>query len=289
LPKHIELGPKWKVGHGASGADIWVKDNKGNSLLIIECKTVGEEFKNAWKDTKEDGGQLFSYFQQEKSTQFVALYASDFAGNEIKFDYKLIAVRDDEEYLKSFGKKNVPNFKEATILRQHNVSGHENAFDKLIYLFLAKIVDEGQNTKELKFYWKGTVYDDVFSLIDRLQLLYKTGMGKETIAYIDNQDIEKAFRMFESKSDATKETIKKYFRELKFFTNNDFAFIDIHNERLFYQNAEVLLKIVKMLQDIKLQIKRKIRILCSNCRHRKRISPFKSSQSFDFYVWTGQY
>lgn len=26
----------------------------------------------------------------------------------------------------------------ATILRQHNVSGHENAFDKLINIFLAK-------------------------------------------------------------------------------------------------------------------------------------------------------
>jgi len=96
-PKHIELEPKWKLGHGASGgrADIWVKDNNNNSLLIIECKTAGKEFENAWKDTLEDGGQLFSYFQQEKSTQFLALYASDFSDNKTKFDYKLITVRDD--------------------------------------------------------------------------------------------------------------------------------------------------------------------------------------------------
>ena len=47
-PEHIELEPKWKVGHGASGgrADILVKDNSGKSLLIIECKTEGNEFKN---------------------------------------------------------------------------------------------------------------------------------------------------------------------------------------------------------------------------------------------------
>ena len=39
----------------------------------------------------------------------------------------------------------------ATILRRHNVSGHENAFDKLINLFLAKVVDEQENPPELKF------------------------------------------------------------------------------------------------------------------------------------------
>ncbi|MCK9562097.1 MAG: restriction endonuclease subunit S [Bacteroidales bacterium] len=96
-PKHIELEPKWKLGHGASGgrADIWVKNNNDDSLLIIECKTAGKEFENAWKDTLEDGGQLFSYFQQEKSTQFLALYASDFVDDEVKSDYKLIPVRDD--------------------------------------------------------------------------------------------------------------------------------------------------------------------------------------------------
>ena len=42
----------------------------------------------------------------------------------------------------------------AAILRQHNVSGRENAFDKLVNLFLCKIVDETNNSKELKFYWK---------------------------------------------------------------------------------------------------------------------------------------
>ncbi|GAB1430896.1 hypothetical protein MASR2M18_17300 [Ignavibacteria bacterium] len=106
-PKNIELEPKWKLGHGVSGgrADIWVKDSNDNSLLIIECKTAEKEFENAWKDTLEDGGQLFSYFQQEKSTQFLALYASDFSDDEIKFDYKLIAVLDNKEYLYSNRKR----------------------------------------------------------------------------------------------------------------------------------------------------------------------------------------
>ena len=47
----------------------------------------------------------------------------------------------------------------ATILRQHNVAGRENAFDKLVNLFLCKLVDEIENPDDLKFYWKGVAYD----------------------------------------------------------------------------------------------------------------------------------
>jgi len=42
----------------------------------------------------------------------------------------------------------------ATILRKYNVSERENAFNKLVNLFLCKIVDEQQNPDNLKFYRK---------------------------------------------------------------------------------------------------------------------------------------
>lgn len=42
----------------------------------------------------------------------------------------------------------------ATILRQYNVSGRENAFDKLVNLFLCKVVDENKNPDNLKVYRK---------------------------------------------------------------------------------------------------------------------------------------
>ncbi|HCC87337.1 MAG TPA: type II restriction endonuclease, partial [Prevotella sp.] len=50
-------------------------DEDKDSLLIIECKK-SDEFQGAWNDTLEDGAQLFSYFQQEKSTKFLCLYTS---------------------------------------------------------------------------------------------------------------------------------------------------------------------------------------------------------------------
>jgi len=230
-PAHIELEPKWQVGHGASGgrADILVKDNDDKSLLIIECKTAGSEFSKAWNTTQTKPTQLFSYVQQTRTTKFIALYASDFVDNKVVSNYYLINVSDNDELLKNnpklqsyknastveeiykvwsdtYGKdfatlglfednkaydigktkftsndlKNI-NSKDiqgkyhefATILRQHNVSGRENAFDKLVNLFLCKVVDEKENPKELKFYWKGKAYDNPFDFQDRLQQLYK--------------------------------------------------------------------------------------------------------------------
>ena len=313
-PEHLELEPKWKVGHGASGgrADILVKDNAGRALLIIECKTTGGEFKRAWNKTLQDGDQLFSYAQQISETQFLCLYASDFESGTVSFQTNLIAHRDNPKYLDDNpefkGFKTATDVKErfavwrdtykldfrtqglfetiiqpyhigkdkytvadlhgisasdqqkkyhefATILRQHNVSGRENAFDKLVNLFLCKLVDEIENPQELKFYWKGVAYDTHFDLLDRLQQLYQKGMGKflgETITYIDQSAVQNAMRFIRQNPDATQKAVWHLFMQQKFFTNNDFSLIDVHNEKLFYQNADVLLKILQMWQDIRL-------------------------------------
>ncbi len=100
-PEHLELEPRSRVGRGASGgrADILVKDHKNNPLLIIECKTGGDEFNKAWKKTLQDGDQLFSYAQQIRKTQYLCLYASDFVENKVRIDQKIIAHRDDENIL----------------------------------------------------------------------------------------------------------------------------------------------------------------------------------------------
>ena len=87
-PEHLELEPRWRVGHGASGgrADILVKNQENKALLIIECKTPGDEFEKAWQKTQQDGDQLFSYAQQIVGTQYLCLYASSFIGNKLDFD-----------------------------------------------------------------------------------------------------------------------------------------------------------------------------------------------------------
>lgn len=141
----------------------------------------------------------------------------------------------------------------ATILRKYNVGGRENAFDKLVNLFLAKIVDEQQNSGDLQFNWKGVAQDTYFELVDRLQRLYQVGMEKfldEKVSYVSEKDVVDSFRL---RKDAAKEAILKYFKELKYFSNNDFTFLDVYNEQLFYQNSKILVEIVQMLQDMKLK------------------------------------
>ena len=315
-PKHIELEPKWKLGRGASGgrADILVKKQNEKPLLIIECKTYGKEFEKAWKETKEDGGQLFSYAQQIAETEFLCLYASEFdeKNNQLLKEQRIISHKDNEEILaqdktlKSY--KQATNVKERfevwkktyqleftqtgifeesiqpyqigkykytlqddtrpitaedkegkyhrfrTILRQHNIARKETAFEVLVNLFLAKIVDEEENPTDLHFYWKGIAYDNYYDFIDRLQKLYQIGMDKflkDEVMYISNEQIENAF--WAAKRNATKETIKEYFRKLKFFSNNAFSLINVHNERLFNKNTKVIVELVQMWQNLRLK------------------------------------
>lgn len=42
--------------------------------------------------------------------------------------------------------------------------------------------------------------------------------------------------------------MQNYIKELKFYSNNDFAFLEVHNKELFLKNALVLKEIVELLQ-----------------------------------------
>lgn len=201
-----------------------------------------EDFFQVWAETYEYDSMTRGAFEDEVPTFGISnkrLNAKD--------DLRPV---DTEEIKKKYNEF-------AVILRQHNVGSHENAFDKLVNLFLAKVVDETNNPSDLHFYWKGKSYDDDFLLQDRLQRLYRDGMYKflhEDVTYIEEGEIDKAFRWVLNDLDATKRQIKDYFRQLKFFSDNDFSFISVHNKRLFKQNAEILRKVVKMLQDIRLRV-----------------------------------
>lgn len=277
--------------------------------MIIECKTTdskNSEFIKEWNRMQEDGGQLFSYFQQEKGVKYLCLYTSDFSD---KLEYKnyIIQAYDNEEYLKekelqnSYKKSNnnielfktwkesyelqyfkqgifeanvnaykileitptFDNLKElkeegkyhefAKILRKHNISGKENAFDKLVNIFLCKIYDETFNKNNLKFGYFGVMADTYANMQDRLMWLYKEAMKEflgEKITFVSNEDIEKDFKQLKIKT--LKEVMQNYIKELKFYSNNDFAFLEVHNKELFLKNALVLKEIVELFANYKL-------------------------------------
>lgn len=213
-------------------------DNKLHSFLEMREQQGGsEDFFNVWKQT----------YKQDFTTRGLFEEGID-AFNIGKKSYGVNDLETIDEY--SLDKK----YNEfALILRKHTISSHENAFDKLVNLFLAKIIDERYHSDELQLLWKGAAYDDYFSLQDRLINLYKRGMKEffdDEVASVENAEIENAFKFLTSKADEARDTIKRYFRKLKYFNNNPFAFLDVHNEQLFYKNAVILKDTISMLQDI---------------------------------------
>ena len=316
-PEHIELEPKWQLGRDAKGgkADIVVKDEKGDVLIIIECKTAGAEYNKEVKNTEEYGGQLFSYWQQENATRWLALYASDWKNGEILVKSQVISCQDDknieamakkdrdvliyrnakndaerfEVWSETYNKTWIDNliFDEESqaynigipplrkhklrdftpedrivnrfeeILRHNNVSDKENAFNRLVALFICKLVDEikKQDFEEVEFQYKqGT--DTYESLQDRLQRLHTQGMEefmKEKIFYVEADYAERLFVQYTGhKRKQAIEELNKTIRILKFYSNNDFAFKDVHNEELFFQNGKILVEVVQLFQPYRI-------------------------------------
>ncbi|EHR5330310.1 N-6 DNA methylase, partial [Campylobacter coli] len=82
---------------------------------------------------------------------------------------------------------------------------------------------------------------------------YKEAMKEflgEKITFVSNEDIEKDFKQLKIKT--LKEVMQNYIKELKFYSNNDFAFLEVHNKELFLKNALVLKEIVELFANYKL-------------------------------------
>lgn len=206
-PENIELERTWTLGHEQKSgrADICVSNQNGKMLFIVECKTFGVEYNKEMKNILSDGGQLISYWQQERGCRWLVLYASNInSSNDIEYITDSIDCSDDENILnlarkdatillykdahtaselydawketyeqrfsgdiifrddsvaydigvKPLRKKDLKDFSEndkivnrfEEILRHNNVSDKENAFNRLIALFICKLVDEIQKT-----------------------------------------------------------------------------------------------------------------------------------------------
>lgn len=103
-PENIELEKSWGMGHTEGYLDIWVKDDQNNSFAMIECKTWGKEYEKYVKETfthknkskENDGGQIFTYLQQEpKATKAVCYYASHITGNSLEYKNAIIHNKED--------------------------------------------------------------------------------------------------------------------------------------------------------------------------------------------------
>lgn len=312
-PQHLILERKYPLGRtGKSGkSDISVFDREGKSLIIIECKTWGGEYNKEKNRMIENGGQLFSYLQQDKNTRFLCLYTSQLNDdNEVVYENAIIQIKDREETLRLLveSKEEIKSYQEAKtteelyeawkenfncyfapngifdqevqaynpeyipikkkdlqpfsegegrklfnqfeeILRHNNISDKSNAFNRILSLILCKIVDEQKKENDVTEFQIIEGKDTPEKIQERLQELYARGMKeflKEEIVNYSEKDIDYWVSNFPNQIAQTE--IKRILRELKFYSNNEFAFKEVHNEKLFLENAKVLNEIITLLQ-----------------------------------------
>ena len=185
------------------------------------------------------------------------------------FDYDINAY---EIELKPLKRKDLKPFPEANqifnqfmeILRYNNISDNANAFNRFLSLMLCKIVDEEKGSEAvLDFQIKeGEDEKNPEAVQDRLQRLYAKGMEEhldEEIVYFEDQKIKEIIELYPKETPI--EEIEEMFKQIKYYTQNEFALKEVHNKELFLKNSKVLNEVIKMLQNYQFRYTKKQQFL----------------------------
>lgn len=276
--------------------DILVKTPEGVPFFMVECKTWGGEYDKEKAKMIKNGGQLFTYYSNLRAVRYLCLYTSkiditveyrnsivdvedswvglsevkdiynhwnkNFKDNGIfdsfapPYDIKHRALTYGElETLKEEDSGKIYN-QIMEILRHNAISDKPNAFNKLLNLFVCKIIDEDRNPdEELEFQWLETDTDESLQL--RLNDLYKEGMWRFLeIDVIDYKQDDVVQRLSSLDSD-TKQWVMEMYTNTRLKKSPNFAFVEVQDERTFALNAKVVREIVELLQVYKFRYAQK--------------------------------
>lgn len=148
------------------------------------------------------------------------------------------------------------------ILRHNVVSDKPNAFNKLLNLFVCKIIDENRNpTDELKFQWLEDDTDETLQM--RLNDLYKDGMWRFLnikVTDYSEDEVNIALQGVDV-DDNFKQTIRNMIRDTRLKKSPNFAFKEVLDEKSFKANAKIVKEIVTLLQGYKFRYRQKHQFL----------------------------
>lgn len=301
-PENIVLEKDWKLGHKGKGfLDIQVLDNLGKSYLMIECKTWGDEFEKEKKNTQDNGGQLFSYFIQERNTEFLCLYASFLEDGEIKYQNEVVIVT--EEMKKS------ENQREAFESWQPQVFEKKGVFDKDSKPYLAEFT--GLTKSELKplsandggnifnnfaeilrrnvVSDKNNAFNKIFNLFlakivdefetknkEELDFQWREEETNEEVMIRLNDLYKRGMELYLDlkieavtedeinkaiKSFVNKEEVRDLFIRQRLYSGNEFAFKEVFDKKSFDENCLVVKEIVKLLEGYQIKYSTKQQFL----------------------------
>lgn len=270
-PNCIELEKTYKLGHKDKGRlDICIKRGK-QTWALIECKTYGTEYDNEKINVLNDGGQIFSYYAQDRLAEVICIYTSKIENHVITYISEQILTENldkngdvisifnswNKEFINNGFFDSISNVYEAKrvnlrkkdlidltkesgktlynnfeeILRKYVISDKSNAFNVIFNLFVCKIFDEDIKSSIEELDFQIKIGDDDLSLITRLSNLYKESVEKYLSLNMD----------------------EKYFSIDKKIALKEFQFIDVYNDETFKLNSKVLSEVVFLLQKYKIK------------------------------------
>ncbi|MEO1927808.1 MAG: restriction endonuclease subunit S [Nautiliaceae bacterium] len=135
-PEDLFIERKWKLGRSSKSgkADITIYKND-KAYIIIECKRY-DEFEKEKKRMLKNGGQLFSYLNQDTNVKYLALFTSRFEEGDVFYENAIVKIIDNEEKVKECKEKGgeLCSYKDA-----HNVDEFfyiwKNLYDSYFYRY----------------------------------------------------------------------------------------------------------------------------------------------------------
>jgi type I restriction enzyme M protein len=293
-PNRISLEPKWPMGRREKGKlDILVRDKNDKAYLMIECKTWGEEYEKEKKKMQRDGGQLLSYFQQDKSAQYLCLYASRLHKGTIEKVNDIVKV--DEQWKDLSNQKEVfdhwnKNFKDNGIfedwanaydieikaltrgrLKELTEDDSGRIFNQFAEILRHNVVSDKPNAfnKIFNLFLCKIVDEDrkpgeelKFQWLEtdtdeelqkRLSDLYKQGMKDYLTKEVTDYNDEQVAEKLYALEPEIREQIREMFTRVRLHKNNEFAFKEVFDEKSFKENAVVVREVVELLQPYQIR------------------------------------
>ena len=293
-PDKLSLEHKWPMGRKEKGKlDILIFDKKDKAYLMIECKTWGDEYNKELKKMQRDGGQLFSYFQQDKAAQYLCLYASRVNNGGLEFTNDIVKV--DEQWKELDNQKEIfdhwnKNFKDNGIfedwasaydieikaltrgrLKELTEEDSGRIFNQFAEILRHNVVSDKPNAfnkifnlflckivdedrkQNEELAFQWLENDTDESLQNRLNDLYKQGMKEYLTKEVTDYNQSQVSDKLIRLDQADREHILKMFSDLRLRKNPEFAFKEVFDEKSFRENAVVVREVVELLQPYQIR------------------------------------
>ena len=293
-PQDIILEDSWKLGHKGKGfLDISVKKD-GQTFLMIECKTWGKEYEKELNNLHKDGGQLLSYFQQDKSAQYLVLHTSRFEGGKIEYKNDIIVIEQSyretnnlkdlferwnkltnkngvfDDWVKAYDYQNKTLTKKDLKHLKEEDSGY--IFNQFLSILRRHAISNKANAFEKIFnLFLAKIFDEKKGENKELEFQWKEGIDdevdfevrlinlyKEGMKEFLTKEVEGIEdNLFQAKDDKSLKESKR--KVLKLY--NVFKIKEVNDEESFMDNFRVLKDVVLLLQEYKIRYPRKQRHL----------------------------